>query len=81
METHSGTPGMRVRITNYSPFRGLNGTIQRVHIIDDDAEDAFCFYLIALDSLREPIWFERGEIEFLDALRPSVPHAQAKARG
>lgn len=81
METHPGTPGMRVRITNYSPFRGLNGTVQRVHSIDDDTEDAFCFYLIALDSLREPIWFEHGEIEFLDAPRPLASRTQAEARG
>lgn len=81
MKTHLGAPGMRVRITNYSPFRGLSGAIQRVHIIDDDAEDAFCFYLIALDPLRESIWFERSEIEFLDALRPATFHAQAEARG
>lgn len=80
MKTLPGTTGMRVRITNYSPFRGLSGAIQRVHIIDDDAEDAFCFYLIALDSLREPIWFERSEIEFLDALRPSTLHMQAQVR-
>lgn len=80
MKTHLGTPGMRVRITNYSPFRGLNGTIQHVHIIDDDVKDDFCFYLIALDSLREPIWFERSEIEFLDAPRSSAIHAQAEAR-
>ncbi len=58
--------GKRVRITSYSPFRGLKGSIQRVNSISDDREDPFCFYLIALDSLREPIWFEQAEVEFLD---------------
>ncbi len=71
------TPGRRVQITNYSPFRGLKGTIQRVHTIDDDAEDPFCFYLVALDSLREPIWFEHTEIDFLEA--PPAPVFRAKA--
>lgn len=58
--------GKRIRVTSYSPFRGLKGSIQRVNSIIDDQEDPFCFYLIALDALREPIWFEQAEIEFLD---------------
>lgn len=60
------TVGKRVHVTNYSPFRGMKGTIQRVNIIVDDEEEPFCFYLIALDSLREPIWFEYTEVESLD---------------
>ena len=59
--------GKRVRVTNYGPFRRLKGTIVRVHIIDGEEDDLFCFYLIALDSLREPMWFEHNEIEFIDA--------------
>lgn len=60
--------GKRVRISNYNPFRGLKGTIQRVNAILDEEEDIFCFYLILLDSRREPIWFEHTEIEFVDSL-------------
>lgn len=77
MNSHQTASGKRVRITNYSPFRDLKGTIQRVHTIDDEAEDPFCFYLIALDSLREPIWFEHTEIEFLDALPVSASRRKA----
>ncbi len=68
MKTNLCAKGKRVRVTNYSPFRGLKGTIQCVHTIDDEAEDPFCFYLIILDSLREPLWFEHSEVEFLDVL-------------
>lgn len=78
MTTHLAVPGKRVQIINYSPFRGLKGTIQHVHTIDDDAEDPFCFYLVTLDSLQEPIWFEYTEIEFLNAL--PVPVFRLKAR-
>ena len=59
--------GKRVQVTNYSPFRGLKGTVVRVNSIDDEGDDPFCFYLITLDSLREPLWFEHNEIEFIDS--------------
>jgi hypothetical protein len=78
MTTQQEASGRRVQITNYSPFRGLKGTIQRIHAIDDEAEEPFCFYLIALDSLRESIWFEHTEIEFLDGSPLAVARAKAE---
>ena len=56
-----------MRVTNYSPFRGLRGAIRAVNMIDIDVEDPFCFYLIALEGLqlKEPIWFEYNEIELI----------------
>jgi hypothetical protein len=54
-------------VTSYSPFRGLRGTIQTVNTIVSDLEEPFCFYLIALEGthIREPIWFEYGEVELV----------------
>jgi hypothetical protein len=54
-------------VANYSPFRGLKGTICAVNMIDIDLEEPFCFYLIALEGvqLKEPIWFEYTEVELL----------------
>jgi hypothetical protein len=59
--------GSRVRVANYSPFRGLKGTIRAVNMIDIDLEEPFCFYLIALEGvqLQEPIWFEYTEVELI----------------
>ena len=59
--------GSRVCITSYSPFRGLRGTVRTVHTIADDADDPFCFYLIALDGAHfpEPVWFECTEVAFV----------------
>jgi hypothetical protein len=60
--------GDRVRITSYSPFRGLRGTIRIVDSITVDPEEPiFCFYLVALEGaqIREPIWFEYFEVELL----------------
>ena len=59
--------GSRVRVANYSPFRGLKGTIRAVNIINDDLEEPFCFYLVAVDGvqLKEPIWFEYTEVELI----------------
>ena len=59
--------GSLVRITSYSPFRGLNGTIQIADNISDDLEELFCFYLVALEGtqIKEPIWFEHEEVELL----------------
>lgn len=66
--------GRRVRITNESPFRGSRGTIQCVHPLGGEGdEDPFCWYLIALDLLQEPLWFEQIDIEILDLL----PHPVA----
>ena len=60
--------GSLVDITSYSPFRGLKGTIQDVNTIADEAEEPFCFYLVALEGtqLQEPIWFEHTEVEPLE---------------
>ena len=59
----------RVRVTSYSPFRGLEGTIQIVDEITGDLEEPFWFYLIALEgaSIPQPIWFESQEVELIDA--------------
>ena len=65
--------GSRVRVTNYSPFRGLKGTICAVNMIDIDLEEPFCFYLITLEGvqLKEPIWFEYTEVELV-----TPPHVE-----
>jgi hypothetical protein len=59
----------RIRVTNYSPFRGLEGTIQVVDRIADDPEEPYCFYLIALEgaSIPQAVWFESQEVELIDA--------------
>jgi hypothetical protein len=60
-------PGSLVHVTSYSPFRGLNGTIQTVDIIADEREEPFCFYLVALEGAQipEPMWFEYDEVELV----------------
>ena len=67
--------GSRVRVVNYSPFRGLKGTICAVNMIDIDLEEPFCFYLVALEGvqLKEPIWFEYTEVELV-----APPHVDAQ---
>ena len=67
--------GSRVRVTNYSPFRGLKGTILTIHMIATALEEPFCFYLIALEGvqLKEPIWFEYTEVELVAA-----PHVDSR---
>ena len=62
-------PGSLVHVTSYSPFRGLNGTIQTTDTISDDREELFCFYLVALEGtqIKEPIWFEHEEVELVTA--------------
>ena len=59
--------GSLVRITSYSPFRGLRGTIHTVDTITDDLEEPFCFYLVALEGahMKEPMWFEYEEVELV----------------
>jgi hypothetical protein len=61
--------GSRVRVTSYSPFRGLKGTVRTVHTIAPVREDEepFCFYKVSLEGahIGEPIWFEDGEVELL----------------
>ena len=52
-------------VTNYSPFRGLRGTIREVHSIAVDLDEPFCYYLVALEGVynKEPVWFEYNEVE------------------
>jgi hypothetical protein len=59
--------GSRIRVTNYSPFRGLKGTILTLHMIATALEEPFCFYLIALEGtqMNEPMWFEYTEVELI----------------
>jgi hypothetical protein len=62
--------GNRVRVTSYTPFRGLRGTIQTVDAIPGaEGEELFCYYRIALEGVRiqEPIWFEHDEVEIITA--------------
>jgi len=67
LEVEAFPIGSRVRVTNYSPFRGLKGTILTIHMIATALEEPFCFYLIALEGvqLKEPIWFEYTEVELI----------------
>jgi len=59
-----------VDVISYSPFRGLKGTVQTVNTIADEAEEPFCFYLVALEGtqLQEPVWFEHDEVEAVEVL-------------
>ena len=63
--------GSRVRVTSYSPFRGLRGTILTVDTISAELEEPFCFYQIELEGayIKEPIWFEFDEVELLTAMQ------------
>ena len=63
-------------MTNYSPFRGLRGTIHEVHMITDDLDEPCCFYLVALEGvyMKEPVWFEYHEVELV---APSHVDSQA----
>ena len=60
----------RVRVTSYSPFRGLKGTIRTVDSIPHlEGEEPFCFYHIELEGahIKEPIWFEYNEVELVES--------------
>ena len=58
--------GEPVRVTSYSPFRGLRGTVRKVDAIPH-REEPFCFYLVTLEGsqIKEPVWFEYQEVESL----------------
>jgi hypothetical protein len=46
-----------------------------VNTIADEAEELFCFYLVALEGthIQEPIWFEHNEVEAAEVVAsPSV---------
>lgn len=61
--------GSRVRITSYSPFRGLKGTVRVVDTIAQ-VDEPFCFYHIELDGtyIKEPIWFEQDEVDAVETV-------------
>jgi hypothetical protein len=67
MRNNAFSPGSRIRVTSYGPFRELKGTILRVDTIADDPDEPFCFYLVALDGtvMQEPLWFEYQEVELV----------------
>ena len=52
--------GSLVRVANYSPYRGMRGTIRRVDTISDELEEPFCFYVVDVEGtqMKEPMWFE-----------------------
>jgi len=68
--------GSRVRVTNYSLFRGLRGTVLTIHMIAAALEEPFCFYLVALEGvqIKEPLWFEYNEVELV-----APPHVGSQA--
>lgn len=58
----------RVRVTSYSPFRGLKGTIRTIDPIpQQEGDEPFYFYHIELEGAHseEPLWFEQEEVELL----------------
>lgn len=59
--------GSRVRVTNYSPWHGLRGTVLTIHMIASPLDEPFCYYLVTLEGLQlaEPLWFEYNEVERL----------------
>ena len=67
MEVEVFPIGSRVRVTNYSPFRGLRGTVLTIHMIASALDEPFCFYLVALEGtqMKEPLWFEYHEVELV----------------
>ncbi len=69
--------GSRVRVTSYSPWQGLKGTILTIHMIAVPLDDPFCFYLIALDGvqIQEPVWFEYHEVELV-----GPPHIDSSSK-
>jgi hypothetical protein len=58
-------------VANYSPFRGLKGTILTIHMIAAALDEPFCFYLVALEGVQtaEPMWFEYHEVELVASSR------------
>ena len=55
--------GARVRIINYSPYRGLAGTVQKIETIRHE-NDHYEFYQIDLEGVQvnDPLWFEKEEL-------------------
>ena len=75
MEVEVFPIGSRVQVTNYSPFRGLRGTVLTIHMIAAALEEPFCFYLVALEGTytKEPLWFEYHEVELV-----ASPHVDSR---
>ena len=75
MGSHVFPEGSRVHVVNYSPFRGLKGTIRTVHHIAP-VDEPFCFYQIELEGtqVKEPIWFSSEEVELLVPLENLALH-------
>jgi hypothetical protein len=74
MQTNVLPEGSLVDVISYSPFRGLKGTVQTVNTIADEAEEPFCFYLVALEGtqLQEPVWFEHDEVEAVEVVASTL---------
>ncbi len=74
MQTTVLPVGSLVDVINYGPFRGLKGTVQTVNTIADEAEEPFCFYLVALEGahIQEPVWFEHDEVEAAEVVTSPV---------
>lgn len=66
MELNKLTIGDRVCVVSYGPFRGLRGTVRKVHFIDSLEEDEieFLFYQIDLEGsyIKEPVWLQGEEV-------------------
>ena len=63
--------GDRVHVISYGPFRGLKGSVKKVHDITiPNAEELFCFYYIELEATQigSPVWFQNSEVEVLPIL-------------
>ena len=56
-----------VCITNYSPFRGLRGTIRAIEALTEDRDSFFCYYLVELEQGQTPlpVWFPSDEVEVI----------------
>jgi hypothetical protein len=57
--------GTLIVVLNYSPFRGLKGTVLASDLLADEPDEPLGFYLVALEgtAVPEPIWFECDEVE------------------
>ena len=72
--------GSNIQVTSNSHFRGLIGTILMVDNIAADLEEPVCFYLISLEgaNIKEPIWFDYDEVDFIAEMLHMHPPANAR---
>jgi hypothetical protein len=70
--------GDRIRITGYSPFRELTGSVQSLDVIGD-TEDSPCFYLVHLEYayISSPLWFLDDEVESISSQEMEYLHGNA----